>query len=170
MPLRPEDQKRVDELTAAAAHLRTTGAPQLADTVDFVLTPDGRSFINRLRVERLHQQEAEGAFDPNFAMQMPRPVRDEVKATAKALGGDLAVEARTALEQFLAGEFTPVRPKRATRNTFEDKVNLNIRVNKELRERADAHGKELAGTLGWEPRASHVIVNWLVRKFTEAGK
>ncbi|WP_097865837.1 hypothetical protein [Streptomyces sp. rh34] len=170
MALRPEDQKRVNDLTEAAQHLRTTGAPQLADSVDYVLSMDGLAFIGRLRLERMHTQAAEGDLDPNLPMAMPRPVRDQIKSTARQQGRDLTAEAHKALEEFCAGRFTPDRPVRAAHGSGEVKVNLNLRVNADLRARAEKHGKDVAAELGWAPRASHVITGWLIREFTGASR
>lgn len=174
--LRPDDKKRVDHLTKAAAHLRETGKPEWADTVDFVLTPEGRSFLNRLRVERLRQEEAEGEFGQNLALYMPLRVREEIKASvAKAArenpGRKITVssEAGRALEAFLAGEFVPAKPQRAARGSAEKTSNLNVRVDRELRERAENFGADNASRFGWAPRASHIITAWLVERFTQAG-
>jgi plasmid stability protein len=168
--LRPEDKKRVDQLTEAAAHLRSTGKDEWADTVDFVLTPDGRAFLNRLRVDRLRQEESEGKFGYNLALAMPLEVREEIKATAARKKASLPDEARKAMEAFLDGKFVPAKPQRATRGSGGEKVNLNIRVDPELRKRAEDYGADHAAQFGWAPRASHIIIGWLVQRFTEAGK
>lgn len=184
MALRPDDKKRVDHLTEAAAHLRSEGRTEWADTLDFVLTPDGRAFVNRLRVDRLREEEAEGKFGQNLALGMPLEVREEIKANVARADREnpttdpkeritLQNEATKALEAFLAGEFVPPKPQRATRGSFEKKVNLNIRLDPkrpELRQRAEDFGADNAAGFGWAPRASHIIIGWLVEHFTEAGK
>jgi hypothetical protein len=182
--LRPEDQKRVEHLTEAAAHLRSTGREEWADTVDFMLTPDGRAFLNRLRVDRLRQEDAEGKYGYNLAIGMPLTVREEIKANvAKAARENpasdpkkqitLQNEATKALEAFLAGTYVPPKPQRAVRGSAEEKVNLNIRLDPdlpELRQRAEDHGADNASEFGWAPRASHVIFGWLAERFTAAGR
>lgn len=167
MASRQDDQKRVTELAQAAAHLRDTGKPQLADAVDFVLTPEGFAFLKRQRESWLI---AEGHLHPNFAMAVPRSVREEIYKNAKAQGADLAQQATQALNEFLAGTYTPFRPARAARGSNVEMVNMNIRVEMALRSAADAAGKERAEEFGWAPRASHVITSWLVQHFTKASQ
>ena len=173
--LRPEDKKRVEHLTAAASHLRAEGKTEWADTVDFVMSPEGRLFVNRLRVDRLRQETAEGKYGQNLAIAMPAPVREEIKAAIAqaARSSDVKVTASTeaarALEAFLAGKFVPSMPKRAARGTAEKTVNLNVRLDPELRQRAEDYGADHAAQFGFAPRASHIISSWLVQRFTEAG-
>ena len=181
MALRPEDNKRVELLTEAAAFLRAEGKEQHAETVEFVLTPEGRTFVNRLRVQRLREEEAEGKYGQNLAIAMPVVVREDIKANVaqaqrenpdrspeKAITA--SSEANKALEAFLAGEFVPERPQRAARGTAEKTGNLNVRVDPDLRQRAEDFGADNAAGFGWAPRASHVIASWLVQRFTTAGR
>lgn len=173
--LRPEDHKRVEHLTATASHLRAEGKTEWADTVDFVLSPEGRLFVNRLRVDRLRQETVEGKYGQNLAIAMPAPVREEIKAAIAqaARSSDVKVTASTeaarALEAFLAGKFVPSMPKRAARGTAEKTVNLNVRLDPDLRQRAEDYGADHAAQFGFAPRASHIISSWLVQHFTEAG-
>lgn len=209
--LRPEDNERVQQLTQASAYLRTLAsaadasdeaaqkAPELkdgvslrkmADAVDFVMTPEGRSFVNRLRVQRLREEEAEGKYGQNLAIAMPLAVREDIKErvakAAKAAQKEereraaaegrepkkvtvsIPAEAQKSLEAFLAGEFVPERPQRAARGTAGKVGNLNVRVDPDLRQRAEDFGADNAARFGWAPRASHVIAAWLIGKFTQA--
>lgn len=175
--LRPEDKKRLEQLTQAAAHLRATGKTEWADTVDFVLTPEGRAFVNRLRVDRLRQEEATGKFGQNLALYMTRSLREEIKTSVARAQREtpgvkvtVSTEAGRALEAFLAGEFVPEKPQRAARGSGEEQVNLNVRVDPGLRERAENFGADNAAEFGWAPRASHIITAWLVGNFTAAGR
>ncbi|MFE0206967.1 hypothetical protein [Streptomyces sp. NPDC058985] len=168
--LRPEDKKRVDQLTAAAQHLRETGKDEWAGAVDFVMTPEGRLFVNRLRVDRLRTAEAAGEFGQNLAIMMPLRVREEIKAGVAAAKVTASAEAGKALEAFVAGDFVPERPQRAARGTAEKTGNLNVRVDPELRQRAEDFGADHAAKFGWAPRASHIIAAWLKGRFTEAGR
>lgn len=169
VPLSRDDQSRVDQLHKAAAHLRSTGAEELAEHVDFVLTPEGMSFVSRLRKERFQRGIEEGDVPPNFPLFMDRDLRDGIKRKAKAAGANLAAEAEHALKLFLIGQFTPAQSKRATRGTAGPKANLNVRVDADLRSDADQLGKQLLAEdeLAWAPRASHVIVSWFVDRLEE---
>jgi hypothetical protein len=161
---RDADRKRVEELQQASAFLREHGAPaQLADTVDFVLTEEGRKFIGRL-----HWKKAEQA-NPNLAMQMPETLRNDIKAAAVVAGASLEAEAQKALEEFIAGRFTPAQPFREPRGEASKKVNLNVRVNAELRRRAEVLANDLVAQdeMTWAPKVSHIIVSWFVDRLEE---
>lgn len=164
MALSRDDQQRVALLQEAAAHLREqAGMPEHAGVIDFVLTPEGSKFVSRVH----WQKRGEGI--PNFAIQMPRTLRDAVKAKASVAGAVLEAEAERALKSFLAGEFTPALPEKFPRGQAPEKVNLNIRVDRELRRRADALGKQLLeeGELDWAPLASNVLVSYFVDRVEE---
>jgi hypothetical protein len=159
VPLSRTDQDRVNQLHKASAHLRNTGAPELAEAVDFVLTDEGANFIGRLRWRETAQE------NPNLALVMPKALRDQIKAGAQAAGKQLTTQAVVALNAFLNGEFVPPRPTRAPYGS--GKANLNVRVNRELRERADEYGRKLLadGKLDWAPSTSQVLKAWFVEKF-----
>jgi hypothetical protein len=164
VPLSRQDQNRVELLKQASAHLRETGAPNLAEAVDFVMTDEGANFIGRLRWKAAEQE------NPNLALRMPLALRDEIKASAKAAGKTLTAQAVTALNAFLDGKFVPDNPKEE--GTFRagggPQAMLNVRVNAELRKRADEYGAKLKedGVLDWAPLTSHVLKAWFVQKFT----
>ena len=161
---RQEDQQRVENLQRAAAHLRETGAPpELAETVDFVLTDEGRKFIGRLSWKKSDQEK------PNLPMYMPETLRADIKAAAAVAGANLEAEAQMALEEFLAGRFTPGQTVREPRGEASKKVNLNVRVNADLRRRAENLGNDLLAQdeMTWAPKASHVIVSWFMDRLEE---
>ncbi|WP_107400461.1 hypothetical protein [Streptomyces africanus] len=162
MPLSRQDQNRVELLQQASAHLRETGAPKLAEAVDFVLTDEGANFVNRLRWKGAAEE------NPNLALRMPLALRDEIKAGAKAAGKSLTAQAVTALNAFLDGKFVPEQG--AARVSGSPQAMLNVRVNAELRKRVDEHGAKLKedGVLDWAPLTSHVLKAWFVEKFTSA--
>jgi hypothetical protein len=155
------DQDRVEQLRQASAHLRETGAPKLADAVDFVLTDEGANFIGRLRWKETAEE------NPNLPLSMPTVLRDLIKKNAAAQGKNLTTQAVVALNAFLAGDFVPQRQERGKPGTALPKSNLNIRVNRELRAQVDAHGKKLMedGVLDWAPLTSHVLKAWYAEKF-----
>jgi hypothetical protein len=155
------DQDRVEQLRQASAHLRETGAPKLADAVDFVLTDEGANFIGRLRWKETAEE------NPNLPLSMPTVLRDLIKKNAAAQGKNLTTQAVVALNAFLAGDFVPQRQERGKPGTALPKSNLNIRVNRELRAQVDAHGRKLMedGVLDWAPLTSHVLKAWYAEKF-----
>lgn len=166
--LSPKDQDIHDRLVAASTKLNQVGEPGLAEAVDLVLTPEGAAFVGRLRVERHTQAIESGDAFPNLPVSMETALRDRLKAAAKAEKASLTDEAHEALRRFVAGDFRPTRPKRSEYGAGTEKVNLNLRIDPELRRQADEAGKELADELGWKPLASHVIRDWLVHRFPAA--
>jgi hypothetical protein len=165
VPLSRDDNKRVELTKQAAEHLRTGGParPELADAVDFLLTDEGRKFIVRLGWQDTAQRK------PNLAMEIPVTLRDDIKEVAAAAGAKLEAEAEHALREFLAGRFTPAQPKKAPRGKTPAKANLNVRVDRELRRRADELGQRLLAEdeLDWAPRASNVIVSWFTDRLED---
>jgi len=161
---RREDARRVENLQRAAAHLRESGAPaELADTVEFVLTEEGRKFIGRLNWKKTSQA------NPNLALTMPEELRGRIKAAAAVAGASLEAEAHRALEEFLAGRFTPAEPVRAAPGEASKKVNLNIRVNAELRREAENLGNDLLAQdeMTWAPKISHILISWFTDRLEE---
>lgn len=165
VPLSRDDHKRVELTKQAAEHLRTGGParPELADAVDFLLTDEGRKFLVRLGWQDTAQKK------PNLPMEIPETLRDAIKAKAAAAGANLEAEAEHALNEFLAGRFTPAQPERSPRGQAPKKVNLNVRVDRALRGQADELGAQLLadGELDWAPRTSHVIVSWFRDRLDE---
>lgn len=167
MPSR--DTSLRSQLTAAAARLREVDSPDLAEAVELVLAPTGWGRLRR-SAPSVSGSGAGEELAPNLPIYMPKTLRDEIKAgVAKAPGNvTLSSEAEKALKAFVAGEFVPGKPERAARGTGGEKVNLNVRVDAELRKQAEDFGADNAAEFGWAPRASHVIAAWLIGKFTQA--
>ena len=163
MPLSSRDQERVKKIQQASAHLRSTGAPELAEHVDFLLTDEGANFVNRLRWKEAADE------NPNLALSMPMTVRNKIKRRVAAANAQIPAQAVLALNAFLNGEFTPARPQELfPRGAGGPRANLNVRVNAELRREVDEHGKRLKadGVLDWEPSTSAVLKAWFVARFT----
>lgn len=162
VPLSRRDQERVEKIQEASVHLRETGAPELAEHVDFLLTDEGANFVNRLRWKDASEE------NPNLAIFMETTLRDEIKAGVTAAGKTLPTQAVLALNAFLNGDYLPTRQENGPRGSGVSKSNLNVRVNGDLRQRVDEHGKKLLedGVLDWAPRTSHVLKSWFVEKFT----
>jgi hypothetical protein len=165
VPLSRDDQQRVTRIREAAGHLRSGGParPDLADTVDFLLTDEGRKFVGRLNWQETGQQK------PNLALEMPETLRDAIKAKAGAAGASLEAEAEHALNRFLAGDFTPARPERAVRGQAPKKANLNVRVDRELRRRATELGEQLLAEdeLDWAPGITNILTSYFTDRVEE---
>lgn len=164
---RSEDERRVAELQQAAAYLRESGAPAgLADTVDFVLTDEGRKFIGRVSWKKSDQ------VNPNLAIYMPEQLRNDIKAAAAVAGASLEGEADKALKEFIEGRFTPGQTAREPRGEATKKVNLNVRVNAELRREAENLANDLLAQdeMTWAPKASNIIASWFVDRLEEKFK
>lgn len=174
MPSR--DTSLRSKLTAAAARLREVDSPELAEAVELTLTPTGWGRLRRSAAE-VSGSGSSDALAPNLPIYMAKAVRDEIKKNVEAaaaakpgLGISLPAEAKAALETFLAGKFAPEKPKWAPRGTAEEKANLNVRVDADLRQRAEEYGADHAAKFGYAPRASHVIAAWLIAKYTTPKK
>lgn len=155
MPLKPADQQRRDQLTEAAATLRAANRPDLADAVDYVLTPDGWGFVNRLMWGR--KESATG----NMPIRVDPSVRDHLKASSANLTGDV----NEGFEKFLAGEWVPDKPEPAGPGSAV-KVVLNVRPDEALSTQVKERCEQLRsdGELGWKPYASTVALAYLVHK------
>lgn len=160
MALSPKDQKHRDNLTKAAHALRETGKPDLAESVDYVLSPDGIAFIGRLRLDRF-TTESEGTTIP---VRLQEAERDQLHARAKAAGESLSKAAKEGLREFVSGSFTPAPKKRARRGSFGKTVNLNVKTDDALSEQADAKCKELQES-GQRVFVSTVVYDWLCRRY-----
>lgn len=158
-----DDQQRVAKIRQASAHLTKTGAPELAEQVDFLLTEEGRKFVGRLHWKGRSEET------PNFGIYMPVELRDEIKAKAATAGAHLESEVAHALTEFVEGRFTPAQPKRAAHGQAGKKVNLNVRINAALRARADEVGRQLLaeGELDWAPSTSQILVSYFMDRVEE---
>lgn len=163
------------QLAHAAARLREVDSPDLAEAVEEVLKPTGWGLLRRSSPEVSGSGHAD-RLPPNLPVRMPKAVREEIKRNVAAAQAakpgvkiTLATEAERALEAFLAGEFAPEQPQRLPRGAKVEWANLNVRVDAELRQRAEDFGADNAAEFGFAPRASHIISSWLIQRFTEAG-
>lgn len=161
MALHPTDQAHRDNLVAAAHTLREVGKPELADSVDYVLSPMGAGFVGRLRVDRLDS----GDKLPSLPMKMPRSDRELIKRRAKAVGDSLSAEVAEAFRQYLDGDFVPQLPERAPRGSGDQMVNLNVRPDdSDLFAQVDARCAERRAA-GERIYTSNVAADWLYRKY-----
>lgn len=154
--LNPEDQRRRDQLVTAANTLRESGKPDLADAVDYVLTPAGQKFIGRL-----HYQKLSETADPPLSIGMTVSRKTQVKQAAAAAGDTLTSVLDDGFRRFLAGEFE-FRRERAAHGKAESRATLNTRpdgvlqgeVARRCRELKEASG---AVGLGLSPVAAAIL-------------
>ncbi|MFI0156259.1 hypothetical protein [Streptomyces lydicus] len=152
-------------LTTAAAKLREPGTPDpaaladAAEAIDEALAPNGWSKLRRT------EPTAVSKLSPNKPIHMDRSVRTHLHQAADAKGVVLSHLGEEGLRKFIDGEFTPERPQRAATNPEErDSVTLNVALDKDLRDQADARGKELkeAGELDWAPKTAQIVKAYLL--------
>lgn len=160
----PQSRKEKDEqavalVREAANTLRQEGRTDLADAVDSTLSVDHLALLKRAA----WSAAKEGV--TNLPMYMGEAERAHIKDSIDAQrrtnpdAPNLEGRAVEALNKFLAGQFTPTRPPRGVPGK---KVNLNSAIDEALRDRANAHGEDLADELGWKPSAAQVVRSYLL--------
>jgi hypothetical protein len=157
VPAPRDDDKRIAKLRQASAHLRSTGAPELAEEVDFVLTEDGARFLNRLRWGAV----AEG--QPNLAIGITPELRADLKALASENGKKLDQIVREGFDRYIAGTWLPPEPVKRTRGL--EKVNLNLRTDAGQRERLRELKPSRSEELGYQVADAWIALAWLLDEF-----
>ncbi|MEV5915809.1 hypothetical protein AB0M00_43870 [Streptomyces chartreusis] len=163
VPISNADQQRVAKVKQAAARLREVDSPELAEHVDFLLTDEGRKFIGRVNWQKTADEK------PNMPLYMPEKLRDAIKAKAAAAGANLEAEADHAIDEFLAGRFTPAQPVTAPRGQAPVKKNLNVRLLSVKRAQAEALSRQLLaeGELDWEPNITNILSSYFADRVEE---
>jgi hypothetical protein len=151
------DNERIAKLRQASTHLRSTGAPELAEEVDFVLTEEGARFLNRLRWGAVADK------NPNLAMSVTPEMRAQLKALASENGTTLEKVVREGFDRYIAGEWFPPEPVR--RRAGGGKVNLNIRTDAEQRESLRELKPQRSKQLGFKVADAWVALAWLLEEF-----
>lgn len=154
-----KDRKTRDQLVQAAHVLREQGRPELAEAVDYTLSPSGAGMLRRLLAD-----ERGGTLNKNLPVSMQRHQRDHIKQSAAAAGDDLTTVVEEGLRAFIDGRFRPARPKRGAAGSGA-RVNLNMRPDEELRSLAARTAEAVKGQLGWEPPLSSLVLLWLLEKY-----
>ncbi|PPS89552.1 hypothetical protein [Streptomyces sp. MH60] len=157
------DMTTIDSALPSPAFPAPASLRQMAEAVASMLTEEGEDFARRLNQKRVIQKK------PNLPLRLPETLRDDIKAAAVISGASLDGEAHQALQEFLAGRFTPKQPVRAARGDGAKSVNLNIRVDPALRKQAEDLGHELLahGKLTWAPKVTQIIRAWLVERLDD---
>ncbi|KIF66268.1 hypothetical protein HY68_36805 [Streptomyces sp. AcH 505] len=140
MALKPDDQQHRDNLVTAAQVLRDTDRVDLAESVDYVLSPQGVAFVGRIRVDRLDSDDDR---NPNLPVSMPTSRKDQVKRLAKAAGESPTRVVEDYFRRFLDGEWMPEKEPRATRGAGETRAILNVTPDKDLHADVAARCREL---------------------------
>lgn len=151
-----------DTVRAAVTKLHEVGEPDLADAVDTLLTPNGWAVLGRLR-----SGEGGTNLPRNKSMWLEVALKQRVLAGAEAEGRDVVSIASEGLEKFLAGQFVPEQPARATRGSAPTKTSLTPRIPDDLWDSATAYGEAHAEELGWTPVASQVVVAYFAQLYPE---
>lgn len=146
---------------------------ELADAVEYTLTPD---YIASGRYELV---EKGTAGKRNMAISTQKFVRNHLKRASEAVGSSMTELVSEALTELAAGRFTPPQTplsKGASGKGKEDSfpgegslpANINVRVDSELREKADERCDELSGELGWHVKPGFAVLQYALRKFPMA--
>lgn len=166
-PQRPtaKDLRAREQLVEAAFKLRRIGESELADVVDFVLTPKGWTWLGRLR-------SADGGVElnPNLPIRMEDSARAYIKAAAEAAGDRLADVVEECLLAFIEGRFIPTQTPRNVYGAKKKMSNLNVRPNKALRSQAEARCEDLTAELGWRVSVSPMLVQWFLQRYPIPGQ
>jgi hypothetical protein len=153
----PRDDKRIAKLRQASAHLRSTGAPDLAEEVDFVLTDEGARFLNRMRWGTVADE------NPNLAISVTPELRARLKALASENGKKLDQILREGFDRYIAGEWLPPEPVKRSRGV--EKVNLNLRTDAGQRKRLRELKPERSEELGYQVPDAWIALAWLLEEF-----
>ncbi|MFG2540708.1 hypothetical protein ACGFU4_36260 [Streptomyces sp. NPDC048511] len=138
---KPRAELRAD-LVAAAERLREVDSPQLAQAVDTVLT------FSAL-------QPYDSQADPNLSIRLPKAARDRIVAGAKRDRVSVQAVVNEAFQEFLDGKFSPKATVRERKGTAAEKVNLNVRPERDLMARVAEAGV----------KPMHVAADYLQRRF-----
>jgi hypothetical protein len=148
-------------LTAAAETLRTSRTKahkDAAEAIDAVLAPGGW---------RLLRPKDAGTTGTNLALGMDQGLKAALVAAAEERNAVLSEDVSEGFRRFLAGQWTPDKPRRATRNSgaTTSRTNLNVRPDGELRERVREHLPAASAQAGWRITETHVAIGWLLHHY-----
>ncbi|MFC9736121.1 hypothetical protein ACFWG5_34825 [Streptomyces hydrogenans] len=160
-PVATAREKLLTDLRAASAHLRATDAPELADTVDTLLTPAGWGQLRR-------------AVEPdtdnrNEMIRLSEAAHRHYEQAATAAGSTLTADVSEGLRAFADGSFSPAGyPRREAGSRAQS--HMNVRIADDLR--ADFAAAVTARTteLGYKTTIGHVAKAWLAHKYPLSAK
>jgi hypothetical protein len=150
-----------DRLTAAADTLRSSRTKthkEAAEAIDAILAPGGW---------RLLRPKDTGTGGSNLALGMDKDLKTALVAAAEAKNASLSEDVSEGFRQFLAGQWTPDKPRRATRNSGAtgSRTNLNVRPDGELRELVRQRLQTASAQAGWRITETHVAIGWLLHHY-----
>jgi hypothetical protein len=157
-----KDNQIRQRLTEAAATLRKTGSTDLAEAVDLILAPQGWGILRRSDPQA---GDAADSLPPNLPIRIAATDRDRIRAAQEKAGASIVADATEGLNAFIEGRFSPEQPARSVRGSGEEKVVINVRVDLEMRRRAEQAAEDRADELGWKPRPMHIIREWLIHQY-----
>ncbi|MFE4915770.1 hypothetical protein ACFRCX_30160 [Streptomyces sp. NPDC056652] len=145
MALRPDDQQRRDNLVAAANTLRTTGHPDLAGAVDYVLSPLGPDFLARLNPAAVVSSNLPIKMTEERRALINEGAGKEAKLRRETVRIVLAKIVDEGFARWLAGDFEPRWEPKAGRGAGPKLVILNTHPNADLHAKVAACCRELKG-------------------------
>ncbi|MGS2592098.1 hypothetical protein [Streptomyces hebeiensis] len=135
MPLNPRDRQRRDNLVKAAQVLRSTPEhADLADDIDYVLSPDGALFVNRLRKHGEADAGGPKTEQPdNMPIRIPED-RLKVLQQGRKDGVNLTEVVENGFRDWLTGKFELRLEPRAKRGSAPTSGIVNIRPHQDLQD------------------------------------
>lgn len=144
-------------LTTAARQLSEAGHDDSAAALEAVLAPRGWAIL-RASVEESGQARPSW----NLSLFVAPALRDALKAAAESTDTSLGTVATAGLQRFVADRFEPPVPFRSGGK----KVNLNMRVDKAVFDRAAERVKAVSEEEGYTLTVAWVALSWLLEEFS----
>ncbi|MGW5003213.1 hypothetical protein ACWEP8_36795 [Streptomyces hydrogenans] len=149
-------KKLIADLTAASNKLRDVGAPELADTVDSLLTPAGWGQLRRA-VEPSTDNR-------NEMIRIGEAAHRHYEQAATAAGSTLTADVSEGLRAFADGTFSPAGyPRREAGSKAQS--HMNVRIADDLRAAFAAAVTARTTELGYKTTIGHVAKAWLAHKY-----
>lgn len=140
-------------LHEASAQLKADGHADHAAAVDAVLAPRGWTLL---------KPTGQGAGTSSLPVMMAEPLREAFKQAAKDKDVTLGAVVTDGFRKVIEGTWVPPKPKRAPSTPGGAAlVNLNVRVDKDVRARLEELLPALSERLGYKLRLGGIATSWL---------
>ncbi|MFF6903486.1 hypothetical protein [Streptomyces hydrogenans] len=151
------------DLRAASQHLRDTGAPALARTVDTLLAPTGWKQLRKA-------VEAENGQARNVAIPINEDLRAAYQKAAEDAGSNLTDDVLAGLFAFTTGEFSPAGYPRRDASSPDTGTFLNVRVPDSLKQAVAAAAEARRDEIRYKASLPHIAKAWLAHTYSQPAK